>query len=462
MQNYREYFKGKKITCMGLGVLGRGVGDALFLAECGAELIITDLKNAEQLKDSVVKFKNYPTVKFVLGEHRLEDFRDRDMILKSAGVPFDSIYIAEARKNNIPVEMSASLFAFLSGVPVIGVTGTRGKSTTTYMIDHILKSAGKKTLLGGNVRGVSTLSLLKEIEDTDRPGYQNNHPSLTKEGKSGKPSATTFAVFELDSWQLQGFGERNISPHVAVFTTFFHDHLNYYKNDLEMYFNDKAKIFINQKPEDFLIVGAQALPAVSELKGKIKAQLITPESQLPEGFTLHVPGAHNQYNAMLAVSAVRCLNVSDDEIKKSLSSFTAVEGRLEFLKEAGGVKIYNDNNSTTPEATIVALRALGGGHQKNIVLIMGGADKNLDMTEVTQEIYKNCKAVVMLPGTGSDKLNIQDAYRVANLKEAVDKAVSVAELGDTILFSPTFASFGLFVNEYDRNDQFVALIKALK
>lgn len=422
---------------MGLGVLGRGAGDALFLAECGAELIITDLKNAEQLKDSVAKFKDYPDVKFVLGEHRLEDFRDRDMILKSAGVPLDSVYIAEAKKNNIPVEMSASLFAYLSGIPVIGVTGTRGKSTTTYMINHILTSAGKKTLLGGNVRGVSTLSLLKETKGVD------------------------YAVFELDSWQLQGFGERGISPHISVFTTFFHDHLNYYKNNLEIYFNDKAKIFINQKPEDFLIVGAQALPAVSELKGRIKAELITPESKLPEGFILNIPGAHNAYNAMLAVSVARCLNISDEKIKKALETFTAVEGRLELLREVNGVKIYNDNNSTTPEATIVGLQALGGGNHKNIILIMGGADKNLDMSEVVKEIHKNCKAVVMLPGTGSDKLNIEGSHRVTNLSEAVGCAVSLAEAGDTILFSPGFASFGLFVNEYDRNDQFVALIKAL-
>jgi UDP-N-acetylmuramoylalanine--D-glutamate ligase len=438
MTNYKQYFKGKKITCMGLGLLGRGVGDAAFLAECGAELIITDLKTEVQLASSIDKLKKYKNIKFTLGEHKLEDFRDRDMILKSAGVPIDSIYITEARKNNIPVEMSASLFAELSGVPVIGVTGTRGKSTTTYMIEHILKTAGKNVLLGGNVRGVSTLELLKKTDGVD------------------------YAVFELDSWQLQGFGDRGISPHVSVFTTFYSDHLNYYKSDLDLYFSDKAKIFINQKAEDFLIVGAQAMPSVSVLKGKIKAKVVVPESRLPQGLVLNIPGIHNEYNAMLAVSVARCLKIADEEIKKALVSFTAVEGRLELLLEVRGVKIYNDNNSTTPEATMVALQALGGGNKKNIVLIMGGADKKLDMTEMVKEVYKNCKAVVMLPGTGSDSLIVEGAYRVTNLQEAVNKAVSLAEVGDTILFSPAFTSFGLFVNEYDRNDQFVALIKGLK
>src|SRR3989338_5869732 len=172
------HFRGKKITIMGLGLLGRGVGDARYLAECGAELIVTDLKSREQLAESVAQLKSFPNIQFVLGEHRLEDFRGRDLILKAAGIPLDSPYIAEAKKNKIPVRMSADLFAEISGVPIIGVTGTRGKSTVAHMIYEILKTGlglnhsegmvGRTTpykgvVLGGNVRGVSTLPLLHEV-----------------------------------------------------------------------------------------------------------------------------------------------------------------------------------------------------------------------------------------------------------------------------------------------------------
>ena len=135
--NNKNYFRNKKITIMGLGLLGRGVGDAKFLAEQGAELIVTDLKTEEELQESIEKLKSFPNIQFVFGEHRLEDFKNRDYILKAAGVPLNSPYIAEAQNNNIPIKMSASWFMELSNVPTVGVTGTRGKTTVTYMLKDI-------------------------------------------------------------------------------------------------------------------------------------------------------------------------------------------------------------------------------------------------------------------------------------------------------------------------------------
>ncbi|MBT3729983.1 hypothetical protein HOG29_01355 [bacterium] len=162
-----NYFKDKKITVMGLGLLGRGVGDVEFLAQNGADLIVTDLKTKKQLQVSLDRLKKFKKIKYVLGKHRLEDFKDRDMILKSAGVPLDSIYIKEAKKNKIPVEMSASLVAKLSDAKIIGITGTRGKSTVTQMIYEILKASKKKVFLGGNVRGIATLPLLESTKKGD-------------------------------------------------------------------------------------------------------------------------------------------------------------------------------------------------------------------------------------------------------------------------------------------------------
>src|SRR5574343_519744 len=144
MIDFKNFFKDKKITVMGLGLLGRGLGYTKFLAECGADLIVTDLKTGEQLATSVKALEKFNNIKFILGEHRLEDFRNRDMIIKSAGVPLDSIYIEEARRNKIPIEMDVSLFAKLAlEVMIIGVTGTRGKSMTTALIYEILKQNEK-------------------------------------------------------------------------------------------------------------------------------------------------------------------------------------------------------------------------------------------------------------------------------------------------------------------------------
>lgn len=436
----RAYFQGKRITVIGLGLLGRGVGDAKYLAEQGADLIITDLKTKEELADSVEQLAGFKNISFVLGEHRLEDFYDRDFILKAAGIPLDSIYIAEAKKNGIPVRMSADLFVEISGIPVIGITGTRGKSTMAHMVHAILKESGKPVVLGGNIRGVSTLALLPEV------------------------TPQHLVVLELDSWQLQGFGEVSMSPHIAVFTTFYSDHLNYYKDDLGVYLADKAQIFLHQHSDDMLMLGAQCAPTIIEKYGEdIEAKiLVVDETKLPDTWVLQIPGSHNRYNAALALAAARAAGVPDEVSRKALQSFAGVPGRLEFVAEKNGVRVYNDTTATTPEATLVALRALDTG-EKNIVLIMGGADKNLDMGKLLVEIPNCVKRTILLAGTGTNCVLefLPDASVFDSLQKAVSEAFASAVPGDVILFSPAFASFGMFKNEYDRGDQFNILVKVL-
>jgi UDP-N-acetylmuramoylalanine--D-glutamate ligase len=438
-----SYFKGKQVTLMGLGLLGRGVGDARYLAECGAELIVTDLKSREELAESVAQLETFPNITFVLGEHRLEDFRGRDFILKSAGVPLNSVYIAEAKKNNIPVRMSADLFAELSGISIVGVTGTRGKSTVTHMVHSILKADKRHVLLGGNVRGVSNLSLLREI------------------------TSESIAVLELDSWQLQGWGEAKMSPRIAVFTTFYQDHLNYYKDTPAQYLADKANIFLYQNDTDVLIVGKQCAPIIIEKYGEqIESEThIVDELKLPDTWTLHIPGIHNRYNASLALAVARTLGIDDAISRTALESFAGVPGRLEFIREINGVKIYNDTTATTPEATLAALRALSEnyGYRKSIILIMGGADKGLDMNTLLLEIPNYTRRVILLAGTGTSRVLefIPEASVFDDLAKAVEEALIRILPGDIILFSPAFASFGMFKNEYDRGDQFAALVNAL-
>lgn len=451
MQNWQEYFKDKKITVMGLGLLGRGVGDVKFLALAGAkEIIVTDLKSEKDLEESVSELKNPSTllgtkskITLILGEHRLEDFKDRDLIIKSAGVPLDSIYIKEAQNNSIPVEMSTALFAKFFPGKIIGITGTRGKSTVTHLIYEIIKNEGK-VFLGGNVKGVSTISFLKEAKEND------------------------LAVLELDSWQLQGFGTQKISPNISVFTTFLPDHQNYYKNNMETYFDDKANIFKFQNEEDFLIAGSQVAPQIIEkYENEIVSKIIVAdEKKLPSDWKIKIPGTHNKYNIALAVEVAKALGINIGKVKDVVENFSGVPGRLELVRDYKGIRIWNDTTATTPDATIAGLEALGSA-----TLIMGGADKTLDMTRLLQEIPKYAKSVILIPGTGSTKIESDlvrltdagvDFSKVSNLREAVNLGLALTGEGGNLLFSPAFASFGMFKNEFDRGDQFNEIIKGLQ
>lgn len=433
------YFKDKKITVMGLGLLG-GVGDIACLAESGADIIATDLKSEAELQPSLDVLKKYPNIRYTLGKHELADFQGRDLVIKAPSTPIDSVYVAEARKSGTPVTMWAALFAQFAreaGATIVGITGTRGKTTVTAMIAATLRAAEREVIEGGNVQGTSVLPQLATM------------------------SADTIAVLELDSWKLQGFGEAKMSPQVAVFTTFYADHMNYYKDDMDAYLADKANIFLYQTEEDTLVLGKQCAPTIIEKYGdRIESKtLVVDDLKLPDTWTLRVPGMHNRYDAALALAAVRELGVSDDISREALESFTGVPGRLELVREVNGVKVYNDTTATTPEATLAALAALG---TENIIVIAGGTDKNLDMNSLLLKLQE-VKRVILLTGTGTNRILewIPTASVYDSLSAAVEEAFRSAEPGDTILFSPAFTSFGMFKNEYDRGDQFNAIVKAL-
>jgi UDP-N-acetylmuramoylalanine--D-glutamate ligase len=438
--NYKKFFKNKKITVMGLGLLG-GVGDIRFLAEAGADLVVTDLKTEKELKSSLDVLKKFTNIRYTLGHHDFRDFKNKDLIIKAPSTPLDSLYIKEARENKIPITMWAALFsefAMKAGTKIVGITGTRGKTTTTILISEILHKAGKKVISGGNVQGTSLLSSLVKL------------------------TPNTLVVLELDSWKLQGFNDTKISPNISVFTNFLPDHLNYYKGNMKKYFLDKTYIFKNQKEEDILILSKQSLSFIKKWGGKIKSKIIIPKERLPKGWQINLPGLHNEHNVMLAVEVARQLGIKDSTTKKTLKNFKSIEGRLQLLREIKSVKYYNDTTATTPEATIVALKTLG--KKKNIILIAGGADKNLNMDELIIQIPKYCKKVVLLSGSGTSRIKnkIKNMVEVNSMKRAVVVAKTFAKSGDIILLSPAFASFGMFNNEYDRGDQFMKIVKSLK
>lgn len=442
----REYFKNKKITVQGLGLLGRGVGDVAFLAQAGADLIVTDLKTEDELEDSLEKLQGFSNITYRLGEHVTDDFKGRDIILRAPNAPLDSEFLEVAQRNGAHITQSTALFAKLTSATLVGVTGSRGKSTVTQMIFEGLKVAGRQAHLGGNVRGMSTLALLPEVGGED------------------------VMVLELDSWQMQSFGDEKISPHVAVFTTFLPDHMDYYKGDMERYLAEKANIFKYQTPEDVFVAGDQANRILEEeySADMLGQKYVASETDIPPDWELLVPGRHNRYNAGCAKKALEALGVSEDVIRKSLTSFRGLPFRLEFVREvdlpaqAGGVKIYNDSNGTSPDATIAALNAFP---DNDVVLIAGGTDKNLSTEKLAKEIKTKTKGLVLLSGSGTDHLKKhleEGTYtEVGTLEECLEKARSLVTAGDVIIFSPGFSSHEKFRNEYDRGEQFTALVKKL-
>ncbi len=445
--DYKQYFKGKKVTVMGLGLLGRGLGVIKFLADCGADLIVTDLKTREELAPSLKKLSQYKNIEYVLGDHRLEDFRNRDFIVRAPNAPLDSIYLAEAHKNGVPVEMDASLFCKLApaGLVTIGITGTRGKSTVTQLLVEILKAAGFTVHVGGNIKGVATLPLLKKVK------------------------ANHVVVMELDSWQCQGFGESKISPNIAVFTTFMNDHMNYYQGDMDRYFADKANIYRFQKEDDILILGSQVASLVKKIDGqKLKQQIITPKVSSVASWKLKMPGEHNLYNALLAMTAAQALGVKDSVIKKVVQNFPGLPYRLELVKEVKGVKYYNDTNATSPDGLYAALESFEK-YKGKIILLAGGTNASFDLDNYYKKVSKYAKGLILFKGTATDKILTQLPKRqnfptvvVCSMKEAFTEIKGLVKKGDLVLLSPGAKSFGVFKNEYDRGDQFNLLVKKLK
>lgn len=452
---YLPYFKNKKVTVMGLGLLGRGIGDTKFLAESGADIIVTDKKTEEDLATSLLALKDFSNITYHLGGHELADFEYRDYILKAAGVPYDSEYLAHAKQANIPIYMSAALVCklvmeYLPNVTIIGVTGTRGKSTTTELIAHILRTNSFKVHVGGNVRGVANLPLLSEVEEDE------------------------YLVLELDSWQLQGFHELRISPHIAVFTSFMDDHMNYYKNDRDAYFNDKAAIYRYQGEDDVLITTAAMHKELAQ-RNESPQIIIADEEKEGIHFDMQLIGEHNQSAARLAYEVATQCGLFDDEIRASIASFKAVEGRLQDIGlykakaimgsegrspdsrvEFRGVRVFNDNNGTTGDATAIALSSIVETYKKKPILIVGGADKGLSLESLEHAIKEMTKSVIYLTGTGTARITLPKEYEYEDLRDCVKKAFEISEDGDIILFSPAFASFSsYFKNEYERNDVFL-------
>lgn len=439
-------FNGKKVVIMGLGLYpqGSGISAAKFFARRGANVLVTDLKSRKELANQIKLLRGFK-IKYVLGKHSRSDFKDADLIMKNPGVRAESKFLKIARENKIPVETDVSLFFSLCPAKIIGVTGTRGKSTTSSLIYEILNSAGEDVYLGGNIQ-VSPLNFLEKL----------NKDSLV--------------ALELSSWMLESIESSKVSPPIAVITNVMADHLNTYAG-MKEYARAKSLIFKFQKSKDLAILNFDN-EITRKMGESVKAKKIwfslrKKSAGLDLAKNTILPGEHNLYNALAAVIVVKHLKISDSIIKKVLKDFKGIPNRLEFIHELGGVKYYNDTTATTPDATLAALKFF---KDKNIVLIAGGADKNLEFKELAKILQNAVKVLILLPGTATDKLRKDLAEMGENIepiaaksmKEAVLKARELSQSGEIVLLSPGAASFGLFVNEFDRGGKFVKEVKNLK
>jgi len=462
-----SFFKSKKITVYGLGLHGGGVGVVKFLVANGAKVIVTDLSSKEKLAPTLEKLKDLKNIKYVLGQHRVEDFTNVDLVIKNPAIAWTDKHVKLALEKNIPVEMDSSLFFKLCKNKIIGVTGTKGKTTTATLIFEMLKAAGKNPIKVG----IGQISVLDKL-------------SLLKKD--------SVVIFELSSWRLSALGRAKLSPQIAVFKNVMPDHLNYY-GTMEKYLKDKKYIFTNQKPRDFLVINyddeklkeiskespSQIVKFSYEPLKKSKSVFIDDEIiYLNNGIdvikliavkNINIPGRHNLSNVLAAIGAVYAFGLSPLEIKKALPNLKGPLHRLEFVAEIEGVKYYNDTTASIPQAAISALQAF----EQPIVLIAGGTDKNLDFENFGKEIVEKTKQVILLKGNATEKIFSQikkyaskEFYEAIEVVDSMEKAVSLArkfaEKGDVVLLSPGATSFGLFNNEFDRGDKFRAAVKNLK
>ncbi len=448
--------QGKRVLIMGLGLHGSGIASARYASQQGAVVRVTDLRSADILAPSIVALEGLP-IEYVLGEHRKEDFLWAEVVIHVPGVRRDSPYLQVARENGARIEQEIGLFFEACPGKIIGVTGTRGKTTTTTLIYHILRNNGMPTVIGGNVSGVETLSLL---------------PVITPE---------TFVVLELSSWQLEGLAPHKISPSVSVMTNIYPDHLDTY-HSLEEYAAAKANIYRYQYETDLAIFNYDNL-WTRRLGEEAKAETWYTSLEHWGSFARHstqvfpflffetpLIGKHNLENILLATTTTRLLGVPDEIIGNTVRNFHGVAQRLEEIAVVKGVHYINDTTSTTPVAGRVALNAF----DTPIVLVAGGNTKYLPLEDWPETIVKKCRDVILLEGTGThellpviqeiaQKLGIADPVRGVfnDFTTAMDTAVSLSREGDALLFSPGFTSFGMFLNEFDRGDKFVAYVRRL-
>jgi len=437
-----------------VGLARTGVATALFCAAHNAIVTATESRPESELGDAPVNLRT-AGVKLELGGHTEKTYLAQDLIIPSPGVPADDPFLRTARSKGITIWSEIELaYRFLEG-KLIGITGSNGKTTTTTLIHHILKSADYPAILAGNV-GTPLISCVDGM------------------------NSRTVTVVELSSFQLELI--EKFRPDIGVFLNLTPDHLDRHKT-MEAYGVAKARIFQNQTELDAAVVNADDPVAVRYTPKKPQVFWFSRQKPVTLGACLHgenivvthhgkedfvmkqseipLAGAHNLENVLAAVTATRLTGVDAPGIAKAVKSFAGVEHRLEFVAEIGGVRYYNDSKATNVDATLKALDAFAG----RILIILGGKDKGSDYT-VLQKPLREKVILGLLIGAAADKIESQISGSVAveragTVERAVEIASQAAQPGDIVVLAPACASFDQFQNYEHRGRVFKQLVLQL-
>ncbi len=414
-------------TALIVGAGRSGLAVARFLAARGVGVRVCDSKTEAELGSLLAEMP-------AGADLRLGGYDDRVLdgcaaVYASPGVPWDAPLLEGARSRGLPVSSEIDLFFRLCPAPIVGITGTNGKTTTTAMVGAVLARGERPVMVGGNI-GDTVLDRLDEV--TDRH----------------------WVVLELSSFQLES--AETPGPHVAVVLNVTPDHLDRHHN-LKAYVDAKARIVEFQEPSDFAVLNGSDSVCRS-LAERTRAEVIWFDRHRPVP-RLSIPGAHNVQNALAAAAVGRAAGLDDADILDALEHFPGVEHRLELVGEWGGVRWFNDSKATNPDAGRVALAAFEG---TPVVLIAGGYGSGFELDDWVADVRRGVHAVVLIGASAAD-LEARLAghpglYRAAGLDEAVETAAGLAGPGGAVLLSPAFKSFDMFKSYEDRGARFKAAV----
>ena len=448
----------KKIAVIGAGI--EGISTLRYLAKKGAKINLLDKKNKSEIDPIILEEIHKLKVSFTFGSSYLDSLQDCEIIFRSPGTRPDLVELIEAKEKGTQISSQTKYFFDHCPAIIVGVTGTKGKGTTTTLIQEILKEANKKTFIGGNI-GKPPLDFIDEV---------------TKD---------SVVVLELSSFQLMDLEK---SPRIAVILGTTSEHLDWHKNVNE-YIGAKKNILKYQTKEDFVVISRDS-PLAREIGDSSHAQryyistskavdrgaylendkiISITDSRIPIANVRDVQlrGRHNLQNILAAVVVANLFEVEQSLISKTIVTFKGLPHRLEFVKEINGVKYFDDSASTNVETAIAAINSF----ENTKILILGGASKNSDFTSLGLEITKkNIKSVILI---GAESNKIQESIErggkfsgeivtgLKNMGEIVKKTQQISSTGDIVLLTPACASFDIFKNYQDRGDKFKQAVNLL-
>ncbi|MBE3587806.1 MAG: UDP-N-acetylmuramoyl-L-alanine--D-glutamate ligase [Thermoanaerobacteraceae bacterium] len=446
---------GKKVLVVGAGKSGLAV--SRFLAAKGARVTLTDRKGGASFNPPLASLVP-PEVELVLGHYPVMREGDFDLVVTSPGVPWTAPPLVRARELGLPVTGELELAFHFARAPVVAITGTNGKTTTTSLVGRIFLDAGVRTLVAGNIG----LPLIEGVEAYG-PG--------------------DLIVVEVSSFQLETV--RHFRPHVAAILNITPDHLDRH-GTMEGYVQAKARIFAGQGEGDYTVLNYDD-PITRELAGQCPGRVIffSRQHNLEAGVFVRdgqivirdggalvsvmparevaIPGGHNLENALAAVACARVRGIGTEQLAHTLRTFSGVPHRLEFVAEINGVSYINDSKGTNPEASMKALEA----YDRPIVLLAGGKNKGNDFTAFARRVKEKVRVLVVLGQCAAEMeraaraAGVEDIRRAADFREAVLIAHRAARPGDVVLLSPACASWDMFRSYEERGDLFKQIVREL-